>query len=569
MESNVLIQDIKAWIKLNNWNTHHEVLQDSTLIPDSLLNNLSVSIRSVALNEKGDQYTSTVSDLNSSSNSDLCSGVSDSSDLVSPHAIELRKDFRDTLRSQDKSEISITKSWNKTSAQSCINTRKSFLDEGLVQDVHLIKGDVRNAYALQSPNVANLLDGYFSILTNAIQDRVICSKNASRADNTILQHGNPQDSVLDPGFHNIVSLITRVATMNGLTIYSRDESAIHSLIRLSLKALKDLFNLASSGCLLIDSICVIRTLEEIVSSEFPFMHPMFADTHHTFKVIREQITVMFNHYKFHKKNEVKLASKDGWSDGQHSCFPTSCNSYYNTSRRVILESTHMSSKEKHNILWETLDFDLSQLNFEFSQSSDPVLLGIIYRFAPKMGTHAHSLQSTSIPKGTWSIQCRNAMGNLEELISPNELPRFQGTFNNNLVMIKPLSFSHRSDSIISLSPSQLMIRRKLSINPSIIGANLMLESSVLQGEFYKINLYRGEFEIPNSLTLGSKWCNLHKGSTCLLTFSNGDDGHSGNRLNSHKSMSIVPSMINIIKKSLFIYFMFYALSDLFNSNTFV
>merc|ERR1712002_431348 len=247
--------------------------------------------------------------------------------------------------------------------------------------------------------------------------------------------------------------------------------------------------------------------------------------------------------------------------------PISCNRYYNTSRRVILESTHMSSKERHNILWETLDFNLSQPNFEFSQSSDPDLFGIIYRFAPKMGTHAHSLQSTSIPKGTWSIQCGDAMSNLEEMISQNELPHFQGTFNNNLVITRPLIFNHRSDSIFSLSPSQLMIRRKLSINPSIIGANLMLESSVLQGEFYKINLYRGEFEIPNSLTLGSKWCNLHKGSTCLPTSFN--DGHSGNRLISHKSMSIVPSMINIIKKSLFIYFMFYALSDLFNSNTFV
>jgi hypothetical protein len=299
-------------------------------------------------------------------------------------------------------------------------------------------------------------------------------------------------------------------------------------------------------------------LEEIVSSEFPFMHPMFADTHHTFKVIREQITVMFNHYKFHKKNEVELASKDGWSDGQHSCFPTSCNSYYNTSRRVILESTHMSSKEKHNILWETLDFDLSQLNFEFSQSSDPDLFGIIYRFAPKMGTHAHSLQSTSIPKGTWSIQYREAMSNLEELISQNELPHFQGTFNNNLVITRPLIFSHRSDSIISLSPSQLMIRRKLSINPPIIGANLMLESSVPQKDLYKIDWSRREYEIPNSLTLGSKWCNLHstlhRGSTCLLTSSNGDGRYSGNQLNSRNSMSIVPSMINIIKRSLFMYY---------------
>merc|ERR1712002_1055442 len=145
-------------------------------------NNLSVSIRSVAFNEKRNQYSSTMHDLNSFFNSNLCSGVSDPSDLVSPHAIELRKNFRDTLRSQDKSEVSITKSWDKTTTQSCVNTRESLLDEGLVQDVHLFKGDVRSAYAIHSSNVAN-----------TIHDRLRCFKDVSRIDNTTLQHGNPQD----------------------------------------------------------------------------------------------------------------------------------------------------------------------------------------------------------------------------------------------------------------------------------------------------------------------------------------------------------------------------------------
>merc|ERR1712112_298208 len=123
---------------------------------------------------------------------------------------------------------------------------------------------------------------------------------------------------MGPGLYNLsLFFFTRVAIMNGLIIYSSDASAIHSLNNLCLKALEDLFNLISSDCLLQDSSCVIRTLEEIVSSEFPFMHPRFADINHIFKVIREQITVMFNHYKVQKKDEVDLASKSDWSNGQH------------------------------------------------------------------------------------------------------------------------------------------------------------------------------------------------------------------------------------------------------------
>ena len=123
---------------------------------------------------------------------------------------------------------------------------------------------------------------------------------------------------------------------------------------------------------------------------------------------------------------------------------------------------------------------------------------------------------------------------------------------NNLAKARPLTYIHRSDSLISLTPSQLLIRRKLSINPPITGAIFTLESSAPQKDLYKIDWSRRESEILKALTPGSKWGTLHptlhKGSTCLLTSSKGDSRYSGDQLNYRNSINIVPSMINIIKK---------------------
>ena len=169
----------------------------------------------------------------------------------------------------------------------------------------------------------------------------------------------------------------------------------------------------------------------------------------------------------------------------------------------MTELTDMPCKEEPDILWEAVDFDLSQLSFEFSQSSDPNLLDMIHRFAPKRGTHAHIPQSTtsttSALSGAWSLQCRDAMSNLEELISQNKLPHFQGTSNNNLVMTRPSAYIYRSDSIITFPPNHLLMRRKRSSFTPTAGVSFTWESSIHQRDLCKIIWSRRKSEIPKNL----------------------------------------------------------------------
>ena len=70
---------------------------------------------------------------------------------------------------------------------------------------------------------------------------------------------------------------------------------------------------------------------------------------------------------------------------------------------------------------------------------------------------------------------------------------------NNLAKARPLTYIHRSDSLISLTPGQLLIRRKLSINTPIAGAIFTLEFSLHQRDLYKIFWSRRRSEILKNI----------------------------------------------------------------------
>ena len=208
----------------------------------------------------------------------------------------------------------------------------------------------------------------------------------------------------------------------------------------------------------------------------------------------------------------------------------------------MTELTDMPCKEEPNILWEAMDFALSQLSFEFSQSSNSNLLAMFHKLAPKRGTHAlipYSLfliSTTNAFIGAWSLLCEEALSETEALFSQNKLQHLQDisrtidpsiytisnykVVTNKLASTRPTTYIHRSDSIITFTPSHLLMRRKLSPITPIAGASFTLEFSLHQRDLYKIVWSRRRSEILKIFTPGSKWGTLHpsvqRGSTCLL-----------------------------------------------------
>ena len=94
------------------------------------------------------------------------------------------------------------------------------------------------------------------------------------------------------------------------------------------------------------------------------------------------------------------------------------------------------------------------------------------------------------------------MSNLEDLISQNELPHFQGTFNNKLVITRPSVYSYRSDSIIKLSPSHLLMRKMLSSFTPMTGGSLALDLVLHQINLYMLVWSRRTSKILKIFTLG-------------------------------------------------------------------
>ena len=172
-----------------------------------------------------------------------------------------------------------------------------------------------------------------------------------------------------------------------------------------------------------------------------------------------------------------------------------------------------------------MDFALSQLSFEFSQSSNSSLLAMFHKLAPKKGTHAlipYSLfliSTTNAFIGAWSLLCKEAMSETEALFSQHKLQHFQdisrtidpSTYTisnhkmvtNKLARTRPTTYIHRSDSIITFTPNHLLMRRKLSPITPTAGGSFTLELILHQRDLYMIVWSRRRSEILKIFTLGT------------------------------------------------------------------
>ena len=89
----------------------------------------------------------------------LCNGVYDPIGIASPYTIKLKLLIRETLLSQDRSDSSSKKSWDKPIPQSFVNDWASLVEEGIKQDVLPFSRSVRPAFAVHSPTLVGFFDG--------------------------------------------------------------------------------------------------------------------------------------------------------------------------------------------------------------------------------------------------------------------------------------------------------------------------------------------------------------------------------------------------------------------------
>ena len=172
----------------------------------------------------------------------LCNGIYDPLGIASPYSIKLKLLIRDCLLSQDRNDTSSKKSWDTAIPTSQILKWAELVREGITQDSLTFNRTVRPSTAVKAPSLVGFFDGSSVAIAGAVYIRWMCLKDKTKALDSKLVNGCPQDSDFDPEIHEfktaLVTAKAKVAPLDGLTIPRSELSALQILTRLIAKTIR-------------------------------------------------------------------------------------------------------------------------------------------------------------------------------------------------------------------------------------------------------------------------------------------------------------------------------------------